>query len=240
MIEKVSSFLNEFKFEDIPKVAIDNSLRSFVDLIGVAASATQTDLSKIIRKHCKNFYAPNPNQGISPSIWFDGSNVNVLGATLANSMTIDSLDAHDGQKLTKGHVGCGLIPSIIACMEAEENYCSKDFLRNLVIGYEIGTRAGISLHKSSKDYHTSGAWISIACAGIVSKILELNKNQIREAFGIAEFYGPRSQMMRCIDYPTMVKDGSGWGAMSGVNAAYLAKEGFSGSPAITVEDESLS
>ena len=30
------------------------------------------------------------------------------------------------------------------------------------------------------------------------------------------------------------------GAMSGVNAAYLAKEGFSGSPAITVEDESLS
>ena len=39
MIEKVSSFLNEFKFEDIPKVAIDNSLRSFVDLIGVAASA---------------------------------------------------------------------------------------------------------------------------------------------------------------------------------------------------------
>ena len=55
MIDKVSSFLNEFKFEDIPKVAIDNSLRSFVDLIGVAASATQTDLSKIIRKHCKNF-----------------------------------------------------------------------------------------------------------------------------------------------------------------------------------------
>ena len=37
----------DFKFEDIPKVAIDNSLKSFVDLIGVAASATQTDLSKI-------------------------------------------------------------------------------------------------------------------------------------------------------------------------------------------------
>ena len=47
MIGKVSSFLNEFKFEDIPKVAIDNSLKSFVDLIGVAASATQTDLSLI-------------------------------------------------------------------------------------------------------------------------------------------------------------------------------------------------
>ena len=94
-------------------------------------------------------------------------------------MTIDALDAHDGQKLTKGHVGCGLIPSLIAAMESESNTSSTDFLRNLIFGYEIGTRAGITLHKSAKDYHTSGAWISIACAGIVSKILKLNKNQTR-------------------------------------------------------------
>ena len=60
MIEKVSSFLNEFKFEDIPKVAIDNSLRSFVDLIGVAASATQTDLSKIIGSIVKIFMHLTP------------------------------------------------------------------------------------------------------------------------------------------------------------------------------------
>ena len=155
-------------------------------------------------------------------------------------MTIDALDAHDGQKLTKGHVGCGLIPSLIAAMESESNTSSTDFLRNLIFGYEIGTRAGISLHESAKDYHTSGAWISIACAGIVSKILKLNKNQTREALGIAEFYGPRSQMMRCIDHPSMVKDGSGWGAMAGINAAYLAKSNFTGSPAILVEDKNLS
>jgi len=42
--------------------------------------------------------------------------------------------------------------------------------------------------------------------------------------------------MRCIDAPTMVKDGSGWGAMAGVSAAYLAQDGFTGAPAITVED----
>lgn len=31
--------------------------------------------------------------------------------------------------------------------------------------------------------------------------------------------------MRCIDHPTMVKDGSGWGAMAGVSAALLAADG---------------
>ena len=42
-------------------------------------------------------------------------------------------------------------------------------------------------------------------------------------------------MMRCIDHPTMPKDGSGWGAMAGVSAAYLAADGFTGAPALTVE-----
>ena len=240
MIEKVFTFLDEFNYEEIPKVAKENAIRSFLDIIGVAASATQTELSKIIRSHTSSFYIHNPNIGKSSSIWFDGSKVNSIGATLANAMTIDALDAHDGQKLTKGHVGCGLIPSLIAAMEAEANKCSIDFLRNLIIGYEIGTRAGISLHQSAKDYHTSGAWIPIACAAIVSNVLKLNKNQTREALGIAEFYGPRSQMMRCIDHPSMVKDGSGWGAMAGINAVYLAKSNFTGSPAILIEDKNLS
>jgi 2-methylcitrate dehydratase PrpD len=43
-------------------------------------------------------------------------------------------------------------------------------------------------------------------------------------------------MMRCIDHPTMLKDGSGWGAMTGVSAAHLAAAGFTGAPALTVED----
>jgi 2-methylcitrate dehydratase PrpD len=57
----------------------------------------------------------------------------------------------------------------------------------------------------------------------------------REALGIAEYHGPRSPMMRCIDHPTMVKDGSGWGAFAGVQAALMAARGFTGAPALTVE-----
>src|SRR5215208_2468093 len=53
--------------------------------------------------------------------------------------------------------------------------------------------------------------------------------------GIAEYHGPRSPMMRCIEHPSMLKDGSGWGAMTGVSAALLAQNGFTGAPASTVE-----
>ena len=63
--------------------------------------------------------------------------------------------------------------------------------------------------------------------------------QTREAVGIAEYHGPRSQMMRCIDHPTMLKDGSGWGSMAGCSAALLAKDGFTGAPAITIEGDDV-
>jgi 2-methylcitrate dehydratase PrpD len=72
-------------------------------------------------------------------------------------------------------------------------------------------------------------------AASVSRLLGLSQEQTRHAAGIAEYHGPRSQMMRCIDFPTMLRDGVGWGAPSGVMAAYMAELGFTGAPAITAE-----
>jgi 2-methylcitrate dehydratase PrpD len=63
----------------------------------------------------------------------------------------------------------------------------------------------------------------------------INPQATRHALGIAEYHGPRSPMMRCIDHPTMLKDGSGWGALAGVSAGLLASQGFTGAPAVTVE-----
>lgn len=67
--------------------------------------------------------------------------------------------------------------------------------------------------------------------------LGLDDDQFEHAIGIAEYHGPRSQMMRNIDHPTMLKDGSGWGSMAGTSAAYMAAEGFTGAPAITITRE---
>ena len=43
--------------------------------------------------------------------------------------------------------------------------------------------------------------------------------------------------MRCIEHPTMLKDGSGWGAMAGFASAELAEEGFTGAPAVTLQGQ---
>ncbi len=106
-----------------------------------------------------------------------------------------------------------------------------------MLGYEIATRAGIALHSSAREFHCSGAWNALGCAAIGARLLGLDHERTRHALGIAEYFGPRGQIMRACDHPSMVKDGSGWGAHAGVSAALLAAEDFTGAPALTIEGD---
>ncbi|MBA5778170.1 MmgE/PrpD family protein [Stappia sp. F7233] len=232
-----TDFLHDLTYDDLTPQLKGVAKGWLLDLVAVAACATDTALSRIIRDHAADHFGAGTR---TATMLFDGRRVSPAGAALAGGMTIDAIDAHDGHKLTKGHVGCGVLPALLAFCEAENIDDGGDFLASLVLGYEIGTRAGIALHRMACDYHTSGAWVAVAAAALGARALRLDAARTREAVGIAEYHGPRSQMMRCIDHPTMLKDGSGWGSMAGVSAAYLAAAGFTGAPAITVYGEDVS
>ena len=220
----------------IPENARHHATRALIDTLGVAAAATQTVNSRILRDFASTaFGAP----GKAARLLFDGRAVSLPGAGFANSGSIDSLDAHDGQKSTKGHMGVVVIPTLFAFAESPRLVSGKEFMTRLVIGYEIATRAGMALHASVSDYHTSGSWNALAAAAIGARALKLDAHWTRHAIGIAEYNGPRSQMMRCIDHPTMVKDGATWGGFTGIAAAQLAQLGHTGAPAITMENPEL-
>lgn len=229
------SFLAEMAAADLPEELLDKARWCLVDLIATAVAGSATPLAKIITEYAADFHGPGRKQGQSCLPLIGGPAMNPVGAALVGGMVIDSLDSHDGHSLTKGHVGCAVLPTLLAVSEAiAPDLGDAAFLGLLVAGYEIGTRAGIALHRSVPEYHSSGAWNAVTCAALTSHLLGLDAERFRHALGIAEYHGPRSQLMRDVDYPTMVKDGSGWGAMAGVSAAYLAAGGFSGAPALSV------
>lgn len=227
-------FVHDTQWQDFPPDVQRQARRCLLDTLGVAVAGRQTRLSHLIH----NFSAAN-FAGRGSFLWLDGREVSAPGAALANGMTIDALDAHDGSNDVKGHAGVAILPAILAlaglAWQEEGTFDGRELLTSLVIGYEVALRAGVTLHATACDYHTSGAWNALGCAAVTARRLHLNGAQTRHALGIAEYHGPRSPMMRCIDFPTMLKDGSGWGAMAGVSAGLLARDGFTGAPADTVE-----
>ncbi len=236
---KFAGFTFDLTFDDIPDQVIAYAEDLLLDLIGVAAAASATDAAPIAREIAFSQFAAGAH-GEAARMIFDGREASIAGAAYAGATQIDNFDGHDGYAPNKGHIGVALLPALLAFCDGRPELSGREALVNLVQGYEIATRAGAVLHATVADYHTSGAWNALAVAAMGARLRGFDREQLRQAIGIAEYHGPRSQMMREIDNPTMLHDGSGWGTLAGVTAALLAERGFTGAPAITVEaDEAV-
>lgn len=230
----LADFIHDTRGDDLPSEVLAMARTCILDLIGVAASGRRTALSRIAQDYATRHLAAGDEAG-GARLMFDGRRASAAGAAFGGAATIDSFDAHDGHPLTKGHAGVAVWPAALSLFQHAGGRDERSLPADVVIGYEIAIRAGMALHATAGDYHTSGAWNALACAAIGARRLRLDGAATRHALGIAEYHGPRSQMMRCIDHPTMVKDGSAWGALAGVSAALLAADGFTGAPALLVE-----
>jgi 2-methylcitrate dehydratase PrpD len=227
-------FIHGLRWDDIPANVRHKAQRSLLDLIGVAAGGRKTVNARIIYDFVSAHSAPGDK---GARLLFDGRRSSVPGAAMANAAAIDALDAHDGHRLTKGHAGVVVLPSVLAFCEELAPCSGSEFMTRFVLGYEIAIRAGIALHASVDEYHASGAWNALGAAAVGARALGLDRDETAHAMGTAEYYGPRGPMMRGIDFPTMVKDGATYGAHAGVTAALLADAGFTGAPASLLDDE---
>ena len=198
----IIEYIHETHWDHLPADVCAQARRCLLDTLGAAVGGRRTELSRIIHDFAASAY-----QGQGAHLWLDGREVSPPGAALANGMTIDALDIHDGYKLTKGHAGVALVPAALATLRLsrDERVSGRELLTILVMGYEVALRAGVALHANACDYHTSGAWNALGCAAITARRLGLRTDQTRHALGIAEYHGPRSQMMRCtINSPSTV------------------------------------
>ncbi len=225
-------FIQNLTWTELPEAVRHQARRCLLDTLGVAAGGSVLPVSRILRDFAARHLC---SAGGGVRMLLDGRHVSIPAACMAGAGSIDALDGHDGHVLCKGHVGVTVVPACLGFDEAFPAAGMEDLLTRLVLGYEIGTRAGVALHASAAAYHTSGAWNALAAAAIGARAVGLDDEQTRHALGIAEYYGPRSMMMRVVAHPSMLKDGSTMGAFAGASAALLAADGFTGAPAETVE-----
>ena len=92
--------------------------RCLLDLLGTAAGATVTESSQILARHVLAQYGATETS--RSKMLFKDSYVSECGASMYGAGLIDSLDAHDGHVLTKGHVGVGILPVLLAQQNIEQ------------------------------------------------------------------------------------------------------------------------
>lgn len=233
-LSRVADFALNLTSRDVPAPVMERAALLMLDTLGICIASGPMQAGVLAREATVKLYGSgDPDHGAQ--MLFDGRQVSLAGAVYAAATQTDNLDGHDGFNPVKGHVGVVTVPTLAVLAQKMPGLSGPDALAALVTGYEIAGRAGMALHATVADYHTSGAWNALGVAAMAARLRGHSRETLREALGIAEFHGPRSQMMREIASPTMLHDGSGWGALAGMSAAILAESGFTGAPAITVE-----
>jgi 2-methylcitrate dehydratase PrpD len=225
-IKRLTSYIEKESIDSCDVKTIQAVKEALIDIIACCVAGSQTDVAKIVKK----FACHEWGKGNS-TLFMSNEKITSTGATLVNATMANALDLDDGHRLVKGHPGAVIFPAILAAAE-EYKVTGKEFLSSILIGYEVGIRAGLLAYQLRPEYHCTGSWGALGAAAGVSRIIGLPSSSLEHALGIAEYHSTYSPMMRCIDHPSMVKDGIGWGSMTGISAAYLAQQGFTGIPSL--------
>lgn len=230
----VTGFVHEVGWADLPEPVRQRARVAVLDTLASTCAGSTLPVAAVVTAVARRQLGLG--DGVGARVLGDGRRASVVGAAFAGAAMTDAFDAHDGHPMCKGHAGATVVPSALAFAD-ECNLADWEELSCwAVVGYEVGTRAGIALHDSTEVHHSSGAWNALAAAAIGSRALGLSTGATEHALGVAEYYGPRSPLMRVAAHPSMVKDGSAAGALAGTLAAYLAADGFTGAPAELVTD----
>ncbi len=226
---RLCDFVAGIRWEDLPADVQERARFCLVDTVGAAIAGLATPAAAIAAR-----LAPRVWGGYESTVLLDGARASAAGAAFANATAANGTDIDDCAKYTWGHPGALVVPTALAVGERVAA-SGADVLAAVVAGYEVAFRISRCTHAAEAYYRACGSWGAPACAAVAARLLGLSVEQTAEAVGIAEYNAPDAPMWRDVEHPAMVKHAIGWGAATGITAALLAAEGFTGVPSITVE-----
>jgi len=215
-------FCVSLKYEALPSEVIEYVKRLGLDFIGTAAYGTLADSSKIMLEFIQSLNVPGDCTVIGASVKYAQQY-----AALANGTFVKGNELDDVENSSSLHPGASVWPVILAVGE-KYHQDGKKLITAVVLGYETIIRLGQAINYAEhykRGFHPSSTCGNFAATVVTSKLLDLNKQQMLDALGIAG--SQTSGSFRYIVTGSSTKAfHSGWAAHNGILAAHLAEKGF--------------
>ncbi|MHA1323688.1 MAG: MmgE/PrpD family protein [Candidatus Helarchaeota archaeon] len=219
--EKLADYAYNMKFGDIPYKILRLGKMQLMNMIATIFAGAKTRPGQITLQAFQDAGGSPP-----ASILTTKKKVGLDKAVLINGVFAQALDYEDyGIPM---HVGCTTIPVSLGFTEVME-LTGKELLLGIILGNEICCRIGLSLFPSLTTGQTMDPLVHpIAAAVIGAKLMNLEREQLLNAIGIAA-YLPQYPILRGFFGPQTKVLTSALPAQNGVLACQLAAKGFTGS-----------
>lgn len=217
--DKVAHFITEIDSRGIPEEAYDIARMAITDLIGVALAGSKQETGIIIADCVKEMGAK-----ASSSVIGKGFKTAPHLAALANGTMGHALDFDDLSFTYGAHPSVTLVPVVLSLGESL-GASGKDVLEAYIVGFEACAHMSSPIAQSHyfQGWHSTGNIGILGATAAASKLLGLNVQQIKMAYGIAASMAGGLR----VNNGTMTKPfHAGSAASNGTLAATLALKGF--------------
>jgi len=219
--DKIVDFIKNIKYKEIPEEVIKHVKLCILDILGVSLAGSVTNASKIAVNFALDYFGSGGNS----TIINNSLKSTCIGAAWANSVMASTLDMDDGHNYAMGHPGAVIIPGTLALAESNKIGGEK-VIEAILAGYEVSIRIAGSRVPFYIHTYATGPWGVYGAAIAAAKLLELDKEGIIHAIGIAGSHGPTRPHSKEYEFVPMVKECIGWAGMTGISSAILAEKGF--------------
>ena len=209
----------------VPRRAFDNAKRCLLDAFGCGLFGASQPWSNIM---ATQLFAEK-SQGTS-TVLGHREPLAAPAAALCNGTAIHGFELDDLLSAAIIHPGTVIVPALLAAAE-NSNATGEQLLRALVIGYEVTARISVAMgtQASHHGFHKTSVVGPVASAIATASLLGLSEAHITCAAGIAASMASGIKSYVTSGGGGMVKRmHAGWAASSGVRAALLARDGFTG------------
>jgi len=191
-----------------------------IDVVGLCVTARNED-------YVKSALKASDDDGACTAIG-QARALTAAGAAFVNGTAAHGEDFDDTFEGGPVHAGAVVVPAVLAACE-RYRLDGASALLGIAVGVETMCRLSLVAPKKTHKagFHPTAVFGAMAAAAAVGAALRLNQRQIVDAFGIAGSMA--SGIIEYLAEGTWTKRmHAGWAAQSGLRAALLAREGFSG------------
>ena len=217
---RIAEFVAELRFEDLPPAVILDAKYRVLDWLGSALVGSRYKPSMVVAKLVKD-------AGGAPqaTVLLAGIKVPSALAALANGISGHVAEYDDGHRLAIAHPGAVTVPTSLAVAESLGR-SGKELLTAVVAGYEVLIRLGTAVNPSHYQvWHTTGTCGTFAAAASAACLLKLDSSRTQMCLGVAGTMACGLQQTFGTDAKSL---NAGHACQSGIQAALLAMEGFTG------------
>ncbi len=230
VIEQLAAYVTGESFDKLPEAARGAARRAILDTLGVMLAGSVEPTAERVRELIAHRRGPG-----EATVAGTGLRAGVEDAALANGTAAHALDYDDLQQSLSGHPSVPVLPAALALAE-REHASGAALVAAFVAGVEVEAKLGRALNPGHYEtgWHATSTLGVFGAAAAAARLLGLPPERTAHALAIAASLASGLKA----NFGTDVKPlHAGHAARSGLEAALLARAGFTANPRALEHDD---